>query len=84
MSEKTAVLERRAVFTGRAGSPDIGKAAVWALCGLLMELGSGGGAPGSSALAAGLRGGSVWVYAGGAAGRSCADSPGDSRGWADW
>ena len=80
MSEKTAVLERRAVFTGRAGSPDIGKAAVWALCGLLMELGSGGGAPGSSALAAGLRGGSVWVYAGGAAGALLRGFPGGFTG----
>ncbi|MDY4587536.1 MAG: SpoIIE family protein phosphatase [Oscillospiraceae bacterium] len=77
MSEKTLVLERRAVFSGSA---DVGSAAAWAAFGLLMELGAGGGAPGASALAAGMRSGSVWIYAGGAVGAMLHGFPGGFTG----
>lgn len=65
MSEKAAVLARRAASLNVSAA---GRAAMWAACGLLMELGSGTGCSGSAALACGLRQGSLWVYAGGALG----------------
>ncbi len=66
MAERAAVLKHRA-----AKSKSITAAAgvFWAACGLLMELGSGSGSAGASALAAGITSGSgIWIYAGGVAG----------------
>lgn len=65
MAERTAVQECRTALSGKVS---VTSAAAWAVCGLVMELGAGGSAVGSSALAAGMRCGSVWIYAGGALG----------------
>ena len=74
MAEKTVVLRQgttretlNKINKTKAGS--IISGTLWAASGLLMELGAGTGAVGSSALAAGITGGNgIWIYAGGIAG----------------
>lgn len=66
MTEKTAVLNRGTAKT-KTGSIMAGGA--WAAAGLLMEVSSGAGSVGASALAAGITAGSgIWIYAGGIVG----------------
>ena len=66
MAERAAVLRRGAAKIKTAG---IAAGGAWAAAGLLLELGSGGGTVGASALAAGVTGGSgIWIYAGGIVG----------------
>lgn len=77
MAERAAVLERRAALSGNV---DIRSAVTWAACGLMMELGAGGGAPGASALAAGMSSGGIWIYAGGAVGALLHGIPGGFTG----
>lgn len=78
MAERAAVLKSRAA---KSKSVSVKAGVFWASCGLLMELGAGSAAVGSSALAAGIPGGSaVWIYAGGIAGALLHGFPGGLRG----
>ncbi len=78
MAEKTAVLRQR---TAESKKGSIISGALWASGGLLLELGSGAGAVGASALASGITGGSgLWIYAGGIAGALLRGFPGGLQG----
>lgn len=68
MAVKTIAPNGESIKKALPRRKEIISAALWALCGFAAEIGAGEGAVGSSALAAGLRDGSVWIYAGGAAG----------------
>lgn len=74
MTEKAVVLSRRTAKT-KTGSILAGGA--WAAAGLLMEVSSGGGSVGASALAAGVTAANgIWIYAGGIVGALLKGFPG--------
>ena len=74
MTEKAVALRQRVTSEKAAG---FAAGAMWAAGGLLMELGAGTGAAGSSALAAGVPAGAgIWIYAGGLAGAMLHGIPG--------
>ena len=74
MTEKAVVLSSRTAKT-KTGSILAGGA--WAAAGLLMEVSSGGGSVGASALAAGVTAANgIWIYAGGIVGALLKGFPG--------